>query len=963
VSPAAKPPRPPLPAATPAAVPAPGALAPIGFSALLLFSGYLFLGAMGGTFFRMARDNDDLVRMSLVLASGAALSFVLISRGARLPLSLALPALGYAAACFYSSFDTINPAESLKEFLKLGTYLLILLTLGSTASARVGPAGRERRLFAAYVCVLGGLALGYLHTPPQPSKAEMYTLGAIAAAVGAFWPSGGLAPGRRLAFVFAGAVLLIALVVIGPEAPRTLLLFRLWSTSQVLASLGTTLLWGFAFAVFIESVTVRNSMIRGLAVLVGISCAVGFMQFYGLDQLRPWDPRQPYSIWVKGFMADAVAPLTKGVYQWENNEPYLVVPRILGIYGNPNFFMPFLMQFIPLTVAAAVLNPARRWLSIAASALLMLNMGITETAGGWYALLMISPVLGTLFGWVSGPLPAEKQTGLVNRTIATGGVTLALGACLFVTKDIVFPLFVISLGALLGLVGYGAARIRHDRIVRVALATIVGSAVLLAALGVTLHRNGYKKESIDQRAVKSLLGLEMWRAAPLNGIGINAYKSWYPVIQQSVRLPRNIPFELLGSSFTQENRTHDDWLQMLAETGAIGTGMFVWLLLTLFLGALRRLRDDPDLTDGDRASICGLMGSLGIILVYMVPNFPFHIVSSAATWWVMAGLLASYQAEWALRKRPPVEAAGPLRGAWRPALEAAGAGSILVIAYFSAQLFVGTLAYKRAENFWKDPRNPDWVKAAESYRQALDLDPFNAQYTYDYGALCFNNLGHDPALRAKAASLLEHSRTLGFDNEDLEYGLGHLAEAGGDYKRALEQYNRATTLNERHEPSRQGRIRMMLRPYPALASALDPARAQWSRARTLAKEVLKKDPNNYAVLYHLGRLSVTPFHDYATAIESLRRSCELCPVEPDFWQWYGYACAAGGKLEESLRALKRSTILNQGNSEARRAFGQIERLLEQQREQERTTGKTPGARVVVAPKSSATPSTAAKPTR
>jgi tetratricopeptide (TPR) repeat protein len=298
---------------------------------------------------------------------------------------------------------------------------------------------------------------------------------------------------------------------------------------------------------------------------------------------------------------------------------------------------------------------------------------------------------------------------------------------------------------------------------------------------------------------------------------------------------------------------------------------------------------------------------------------------------VIAGLLASYQAEWTLKRRgaDPARDAAPFRGAWAPALEAAGTGTMLVITYFSAQLFVGTLAYKRAENLWKDPQNPDWKRAARSYQEALDLDPFNAQYTYDYGALCFNNAGTDPETGARASALLSHARTLGFVNEDLEYGLGHLAETHGDFAKALVQYNRATRLNERHEASRQGRIRLMLRPYPALVAALDPGRAQWAKARALAKDILKKDPDNYAVLYHLGRISVTPFHDYAVAVDSLKRACELCPVEPDFWQWYGYACAAAGRLEESRFALKRATVLNQGNREARKALDQIEGLLRQ----------------------------------
>ncbi|MEK7475826.1 MAG: hypothetical protein AAB152_09350 [Candidatus Coatesbacteria bacterium] len=944
MSPAARPPRP--PAIAPSASPGnPGSVVPpVGFWALALFSGYLYLGAMGGTFFRMARDNDDLVRMSFLLAAGAALSFVLVRRGARLPLSLVLPALGYALACFYSSFDTVNPGDSLKDFLKIGTYLMAFLTIASVAAAPLDPAGRDRRRFVAYVCLLAGLALGFLHTPPQPSKVQVYGLGALLLAVAAFRPGSALTTRQRLGVAFAGGVLLIGLVIADPAAIGTQLAFRLWSTPQVLASLGTTLLCAVGFAVFIEAVTVRAAMLRGLVVLIVISCAIGLMQFYGIEALRAWDPRQPYDTWISGFLADAVAPFTIGVYRFDasTNRSYLVLPRILGIYGNPNFFMPFLMQFIPLTIACAVLTPGRRWFWIGATALLTLNMGLTETAGGWYALVALAPVFGTLLGWVAGPLPETGHRALGIRVAITGGIVLVFSGCLLLTKDLILPLFFISLAGLLGLLGWGATRLRHDRIGRAALATVLGGGAILVAVGAGLYATGYKGESLNERGLKSLLALEMWRGmplttphAPLTGVGINGYKSWYPVIQQAVRLPRGIPFEKLGSSFTQENRTHDDWLQMLAETGAIGTGMFIWLLASIFAGALRRLRDDHGLDAGDRAAICGLTGSLGIILIYMVPNFPFHIVSSAATWWVMAGLLASYQSEWVLARRRagPVAALPPFGGAWRPALEAAGLGSVAVIGVLSVQLFTGTLTYKHAEDAWKNPRQPDPVRGMALYQRAIDLDPFNAQYAYDYGALCYNNISRDAALAPRAKRLFERSRALGFESDDLEYALGQLAELSGDYLQALVRFDRATGLNERHEYARQGRIRMKLRPYPAFLATLDPRHTQLVAARRMARDILRKDPDNYAVLSVLGRLSVTAFHDYPAAVACMKRACELVPNEPEFWQWYGYACAAAGDLGTSVIALRRSLVLNQGSQDVRRALGQIEDLVRRQKEQ------------------------------
>src|SRR6185369_12279293 len=84
------------------------------------------------------------------------------------------------------------------------------------------------------------------------------------------------------------------------------------------------------------------------------------------------------------------------------------------------------------------------------------------------------------------------------------------------------------------------------------------------------------------------------------------------------------------------------FMQMLAETGVAGTGMFLWFMGTLLWSALSRLRAGTGLAPHDRADLVGLLGGVLATLVYAVPNFPFHIVSLATTFWMMAGLLASF---------------------------------------------------------------------------------------------------------------------------------------------------------------------------------------------------------------------------------------------------------------------------------------------------------------------------------
>lgn len=836
------------------------------------FNAFLFLAGVGGMFFRMARDNDDLVRMVLVLVAGAGFALTLAGRGARLRASLALPALGYAAATLYASFDAINPSESLKEFLKIGVYLLLYLALASRAADAPVPGSPARRRWIAAGFALAGLWLGWYHAHSA-------------------------------------------------VAPVT---FRLWSDNQVIASLATTGFFCVAFCLWLAEGTVRQSVLRGGLWMAIAACAIGVFQFYGVDPLRPWDPRQPYDIYLSGWAANLVSIVSPGVFRLDpDGSSVLVLPRILGIYGNPDFFAPYLLQFVPMALAVTVLDRARRWTAAAMAGALLLTLGLTDVTGAWFALVLLMPVLGALFGFVHGPLGRDAASGRLIESVrpflptlqGLGVATVALFVVSRITHDILTTLFLLSFAATAGYVGWLAGRVFRDRIVQVTFITVGVGVILLTALGVFWYQTGHKSAAINERLVKYLMATAMWRTEPVHGIGVNAYKSWYPAIQQSVRLPRDVTFEELGSSFTQENRTHNDILQLIAETGVLGSGMFVWFMAALLWNGYQRLRRDEDLTQRDRADIAGLMGGVLVILIYALPNFPFHIVSSAGTFWVMAGLLASYG-------EAPHE---PLAPRLRLLLLPAAVAFVAFMAIFNWHLFLGTLDYKRADFFSVRIKPPEPEKAAWHYERALARDPNNAQYAYDFGAMCFNNLTQIPALGAKAEPMLGLARDLGFLNEDLEYGLGFIAERQGRYDEALDHYLRACGLNERHQPSREGRMRMLLRTQGPAETAL--AQRRYRQARQLYRDSLKKDPENYALMFKYGSLSVTPFNDMAEGLAWLERAAVAARNEPTFWLTLGRAQASAGKLDEAQRSLRQALLLNVQNPEIKAALEQVTQML------------------------------------
>ena len=793
----------------------------------------------------MARDNDDLVRAALVLSAAAGCAFLLATIRLSVPLGLAIPCLAFTLAQFASCFSTWNTMESLKEFLKIGFYQMVFLTLASCAANQRPGVNRPGQFKWAFILGFLGVVVGLAHAAP-----DMPTFHS----------------------------------------------FPLWSDRQVIASLLSAVLFCGAAALLLAGMTVRRSVLRGGVIMAGLACALGLMQFYSIDPLRPWDPRQPYMTYIRhlpGDLLNFMAAISGGQLQMEEGGGFvLTIPRILGIYGNPDFFAPYLLQFIPFAVAIAWLDPARRTKAVILGLALAVTLGLTAVWGAFLSLVLLAPFFAVLLYFASGKISREQAW-------------------------------------------------------RASVTLLLAGAAVSAVLTLALWKTAAKRPAIEERFVKWRLAEAMWELKPLNGVGLNAYKTWYPLIQQNVRLQHELPFELLGSSFTQENRTHNDLAQMLGETGVFGFGTFIWFMAALTAFGLRAI-GRRDLPVPERAALVGLLGGVLVTLIYALPNFPFHIVSSAGTFWVMAGLLASYRPGEGqappLQKGVVVPAAAdtppsPLPRLRTPLVWAAGV-LVLLTSVYCFKVFWGTLHYKRGDFYSRLAKPPDPDKAAVEYDTALRLDGSCAQYAYDFGAMCFNVLNTNEAMGKQAGQRLKRALDWGFMNEDLAYGIAHLAERNRDREGALKWYSFAVSLNERHEPSRQGRFRMLMMPLDKAEAAA--AKKDWKRAERLYTEVLAKEPVNFLAAYKLGSMYITIKNDlkggtrYLEEATNRKVEMEVTPGlrimtgginEPTMFVSLGRAYASASRWEDSLRMFTRAHTLSPKDQEIQSAITQLEAII------------------------------------
>lgn len=145
--------------------------------------------------------------------------------------------------------------------------------------------------------------------------------------------------------------------------------------------------------------------------------------------------------------------------------------------------------------------------------------------------------------------------------------------------------------------------------------------------------SGGMRLSIDRDA------LRMFRNKPVLGWGLGTFPTVYP------------RFRSFYTNFFV-NQAHNDYLQLLSETGLLGFGMMAWFLVVLYRHALRKMRSWMSDVSGAVTLAC-ILGVTGI-LVHSLLDFNLQVPANAALYYVLCTLAAAPPLLQRSRKRKPV---------------------------------------------------------------------------------------------------------------------------------------------------------------------------------------------------------------------------------------------------------------------------------------------------------------------
>lgn len=239
------------------------------------------------------------------------------------------------------------------------------------------------------------------------------------------------------------------------------------------------------------------------------------------------------------------------------------------------------------------------------------------------------------------PLPLALMMRRRNsgaQTVLLGFAALMMGSTIFLSGSrggmISFVVQVVLGAALLLLRDRSSERLRD-----IAILAVIGVVFLAWAGGSRVSNRIESAYSADGATMGNTLDarfrlalfkdtLSMAKARPIAGWGLDCFTRVFPEFQT-----------FYSDRFV--NAAHNDYLQLLAETGVIGFAIMLWFVIAMFRSGLRR-RVPPGVVSS--AKMAATLACTGI-LVHSFMDFNLHVGANAALFYVMAALASAEEVE------------------------------------------------------------------------------------------------------------------------------------------------------------------------------------------------------------------------------------------------------------------------------------------------------------------------------
>jgi len=448
---------------------------------------------------------------------------------------------------------------------------------------------------------------------------------------------------------------------------------------------------------------------------------------------------------IMGFVMSAIGLLQYFGYDWFRflySTP--ASSRVFSILGNPDFLGGYLSLIFPLSAALFLSNGLKNKkgvFALVSSAIILLCLFLTATRSAIVAFTGSFAILSAIVLFQKNAEP--KKRWFVSF--------IALIAIVF----------------LLGISGQGNIKGIFKR-----FSTIINAQELKT------------DSSAQYRLSLWRTSIAMFKVHPIFGVGLGTFKLHYPIFQAREKRAGNV----LSSLPTQESRVHNEYLQILSETGIIGFAAFLWLIFSVLAAGVKYISSEKETKN--KFFIIGLYCAIVAMFFDSIFAFPFRLTSHTTFFWIFLALMAVCgehidQPNTVSEKQKNVRAKKTNNYSREIIMSVWIISSVIIL--FLSRSFFGTISYKQAVLDSNQGRDD---KAFENYVRALKFSPYDPEIHFTWGYICLKNNNTEEALRE--FMLVEK---LYPNNEDNLLNLGFVYNQKRMPQQALVYLNRAVEID------------------------------------------------------------------------------------------------------------------------------------------------------------------------
>jgi tetratricopeptide (TPR) repeat protein len=254
------------------------------------------------------------------------------------------------------------------------------------------------------------------------------------------------------------------------------------------------------------------------------------------------------------------------------------------------------------------------------------------------------------------------------------------------------------------------------------------------------------------------------------------------------------------------DKAHNEYLQLAAELGIVGLGIFLWLIIIYFNYGIKRLKSIE--TKYKQGIIIGLMGSIIAFLVDGLFWFPLRLPTNTAMFWLILGLTVVTiktevnadknnlkQKDFDITEKKVENISFDKKQKKAGDKDNDSIYRFKPILYLSIILLVAILSITIArpfiaQTYWykgfKEIEKENWNNAIKIYEEALRWDPYLGPIYYDIGKILQNKDLYGVARKylEKAEKYIDHPN-LPLDLAIIYLKNGMLDEAAIKLKQAI----------------------------------------------------------------------------------------------------------------------------------------------------------------------------------